>query len=182
MLQRDLQLDLQTRTLALRDRIAALARPLDPERLVRRPAAGGWSVGHVLEHLCVTSELYEPGIRALLRENRPDAGAPLREWKPTTVGRLTVRMFERPIRMRAPKRMAPASTPRGGVVERFLGHLDVQRGLLDESAGFDWRRLRMRSPAVPLPFRFNLGDVFSILVVHAERHAGQMERVAAELR
>lgn len=182
MLQRDLQNDLQARTLALRDRIAAQARPLDPEQLVRRPADGGWSVGHVLEHLCVTAELYEPPIRALLGESRPDAAAPLRNWKPTTFGRLTVRMFERPNRMRTPKRMAPASTPRGGVVERFLGHLDTQRRLLDESASFDWRRLRMRSPAAPLPFRFNLGDVFSMLVVHAERHAGQMDRVAAELR
>ena len=75
MLQRDLQHALHTRTLALIDRIASLARPLDPERLVRRPPNGGWSVGHVLEHLCVTSELYEPPIRALLRSARPDAAA-----------------------------------------------------------------------------------------------------------
>jgi hypothetical protein len=181
MLQRDLQHDLQARTLALRDRVAALARPLDPERLVRRPADGGWSVGHVLEHLCVTSELYEPPIRALLRESRPDAAAPLREWKPSLVGRLMVRRFEHPKRMSSPRGMTPAVTPRGGVVERLLGHLDVLDGLVDDSAGFDWRRLRMRSPVVPL-LRFNLGDAFLMLLVHAERHAGQMERVAAELR
>ena len=47
MLQRDLQHALHTRTLTLTDRIASLARPLDPERLVRRPLNGGWSVGHV---------------------------------------------------------------------------------------------------------------------------------------
>jgi hypothetical protein len=57
MLQRDLQHDLQARTLSLGDHIAALTRPLDPEQLVRRPSDGGWSVGQVLEHLCVTSEL-----------------------------------------------------------------------------------------------------------------------------
>jgi hypothetical protein len=77
--------------------------------------------------------------------------------------------------------MTPAVTPRGGVVERLLGHLDVLDGLVDDSAGFDWRRLRMRSPVMPL-LRFNLGDAFLMLLVHAERHAGQMERVAAELR
>src|SRR5947199_1386960 len=101
MLQRDLQHALHTRTLALTDRIASLARPLDPERLVRRPLTGGWSVGHVLEHLCVTAELYEPRIRALLIAARPDAAAALRPWKPTIVGRLFVRAFERPARLPA---------------------------------------------------------------------------------
>jgi hypothetical protein len=181
MLQRDLRNDLQARTLALRDRVAALARPLDPERLLRRPADGGWSVGHVLEHLCVTAELYEPPIRALVRESHPDAGASLREWKPSLLGRLMVRRFAHPKRMSSPGRMTPSVTPRGGVVERLLGHLDVLKSLVDDSAAFDWRRLRMRSPVVPL-LRFNLGDAFLMLVVHAERHAGQMDRVVAELR
>jgi hypothetical protein len=180
MLQRDLQNEIQARTLALRDRVATLTRPLDPEQLVRRPADGGWSVGHVLEHLCVTSELYEPPIRALLRENRPDAAAALREWTPTLIGRLMVRRFEHPKRMSSPGRMTPALTPRGGVVERLLGHLDLLQSLVADATGFDWRRLRVRSPVVPL-LRFNLGDAFLILVVHAERHAGQMERVANEL-
>ena len=180
MLQRDIQHALHARASALIDRIASLTRPLDPERLVRRPPNGGWSVGHVLEHLCVTSELYEPPIRTQLRSARPDAAAPLRPWKPTLVGRFTVNMFERPVRMRAPKRMVPAVAPRGGVVESFLAHQRTVAQLIDDASGFDWRRLRMSSPVVSLPVRFNLGDVFSILVVHAERHARQMERVVAE--
>ena len=178
MLQRDLQQALHTRTRALRERIVATARPLDPERFVRRPPDGGWSVGHVLEHLCVTSELYEPPLRALLRAARPDAAAPLREWKPTLIGGFAVRMFERPTKLPTPKTMAPAASPRGGVLEAFLAHLDTQTRLLDEASSHDWRRLRMASPAVPIPIKvFNLGDVFSILVVHAERHTRQMERV-----
>ena len=182
MLQRDLQQALYARTLALRERSAGIARPLDPEQLVRRPPDGGWGVGHVLEHLCVTSELYEPPIRALLRDARPDAAASLREWKPTLVGGFGVRMFERPTKLPTPKSMVPAATPRGGVVEHWLGHLDTQARLLDEASGYDWRRLRMASPAVPLPLKlFNLGDVFLLLVTHAERHARQMERVVAIL-
>lgn len=183
MLQRDLQQDLRARTLTLRDRAAALARPLDPEQLVRRPPDGGWSVGQVLEHLCVTAELYTPPIRALLRDARPDAAAPLRTWKPTFVGRLFVGMFERPTKLPSPKSMVPAATPRAGVVEGFLQHLDAQVRLLDDASGFDWRRLRMASPLMPIPLKvFNLGDVFFGLVAHAERHARQMDRVVATLR
>ena len=182
MLQRDLHQTLRARTLALRERSAAIACPLDPEQLVRRPPDGGWSVGHVLEHLCVTSDLYEPPIRALLQHSRPDAAAPLREWKPMFVGGFMVRSFERPAKLPTPRSMAPAATPRGGVVEHWLARLDTQARLLDDASGYDWRRLRMRSPAVKLPLKlFNLGDVFSILVSHAERHARQMERVVATL-
>lgn len=178
MLQRDLQQALHTRTHALRDRIAEITRPLDPERLLRRPPDGGWSVGHVLEHLCVTSELYEPPLRALLRGARPDAAAPLREWKPTLLGGFMVRTFEKPAKLPTPKSMVPADAPRGGVVEAFLAHLASQERQLDEASSHDWRRLRMASPAVPVPLKvFNLGDVLFILVAHAERHTRQMERV-----
>lgn len=183
MLQRDLHQALHARTLALRDRVIVLARPLDPEQLVRRPPDGGWSVGHVLEHLCVTTELYEPPIRALLEKARPDAAAPLREWKPTLMGRFSVDMFERPTKMPSPKKMVPAASPRAGVVEKFLAQQDDFTRLMDDAAGYDWRRLRMASPAVPLPIKiFNLGDVFFVLVVHAERHARQMDRVVAAIR
>jgi hypothetical protein len=178
MLQRDLQQALDSRTHALRDGIVAITRPLDPERLLRRPPDGGWSVGHVLEHLCVTSELYEPPLRALLHGAPPDAAAPLREWKPTLIGGFMARTFAKPAKLPTPRSMAPAATPRGGVVEAFLMHLDTQARLLDDASNLDWRRLRMASPAVPVPLKvFNLGDVFSILVVHAERHARQIERV-----
>ena len=180
MLQRDLHQALRTRTHALRDRIAGITRPLDPEQLLRRPPDGGWSVGHVLEHLRVTSELYEPPLRALLRDARPDAAAPLREWKPTLLGGFMARTFEKPAKLPTPKSMVPAATPRGGVLEAFLAHLDTQGRLLDDASGLDWRRLRMASPAVPIPLKvFNLGDVFVILVAHAERHTRQMERVVA---
>lgn len=182
MLQRDLHQALRTRTHALRERITGLTRPLDPEQLLRRPPDGGWSVGHVLEHLCVTSELYEPPLRTLLRTARPDAAAPLREWKPTLIGGFMVRTFDKPAKLPTPKSMVPAATPRGGVVEAFLAHLDAQARLLDDASSLDWRRLRMASPAVPVPLKvFNLGDVFSILVAHAERHARQMERVVGTL-
>ena len=137
----------------------------------------------MLEHLCVTSELYEPPLRALLRTARPDAAAPLREWKPTLLGGFMVRTFEKPAKLPTPKSMVPAATPRGGVVEAFLAHLDAQTRLLDDASAFDWRRLRMASPAVPVPLKvFNLGDVLVILVAHAERHARQMERVGAAIR
>jgi len=186
MLQRDLHRTLRDRALASHRRIAELARPLDPERLVRRPAGGGWSVGEVLEHLCVTEEAYEPLVSALLRGSRPDAGAPAREWSPTLFGKLLVRSLEGTGKLPSPKLVRPGASPRGGVVEQFLAQQTTLATRLDQAAGFDWRALILRSPLVPALLRplarMNLGDALSVSVVHVERHTRQIERVIAATR
>jgi hypothetical protein len=181
-LQRDLHQQLRTEALTLHERIAALARPLDPEQLVRRPDPPGWSVGEVLEHLCVADEVYARPLATLIHRAHVDAGAPLREWRPTFMGRMFVTRLEQPKPMRAPKFFRPGPTPRNGVVEDFLSRDTRLTHRMDEAASLDWLELRMAPPMLPLPlFKFNLGDVFRLHVVHVRRHLGQMERVAAGL-
>ena len=41
----------------------------------------------MLEHLLTADELYDDSIAKLLTASRPDAGAALREWKPTFLGK-----------------------------------------------------------------------------------------------
>jgi hypothetical protein len=186
MLQRDLYQSLRDRALSSHRKIADLARPLDPERLVRRPPDGGWSVGEVLEHLCVSEEAYVPLVEAVLRQARPDAGAPAREWSPTVFGKLLVGSLEGTRRVPSPKSIRPGTSPRGGVVERFLEQQASLATRLDQAAGYDWRALKLSSPLVPAILRplarMNLGDVFSVSVVHVERHTLQIERVIAATR
>jgi len=185
MLQRDLQQTLRARARATHDELARIARPLDPEQLQRHPPNRGWSVGQVLEHLCVTVEIYEPRVQAVLRTARVDAAAPLREWAPTTFGRMLVGSLAGSRKLPSPKSMAPSVTPRAAVLETFLGMHAALVTRIDHTATFDWRGLRLSSPAVPRILqplaRLNLGDVFSVFVVHAERHAQQIERVVAAL-
>jgi hypothetical protein len=185
MLQRDLQRNLRDRTLATHHELARLVRPLDPERLNRRPPDGGWSVGQVLEHLCVSVEIYEPGLQAMLRTARIDAASALREWKPTLFGRMLVYSLGAPRKLPTPRGMAPALTPRAGVLEAFLGSHSALATRIEDTGRFDWRSAHMASPVVPRMLqpvaRLNLGDVHSVFVVHAERHARQIERVIATL-
>jgi hypothetical protein len=181
-LQRDLHQQLRTEALALHERIATLARALDPEQLVRRPTPPGWSVGEVLEHLCVADELYARPLATLIHRARIDAGAPFREWKPSLLGKLFVGRLEKPRPMRSPRSFRPGPTPRNGVVEDFLTRDTRLLHRMDEAATLDWRELRMAPPSLPPILKFNLGDVFRLHVVHVRRHLGQMERVAAGLR
>jgi hypothetical protein len=181
IIQRALYEQLHSRFAANSRRVAALARPLDPERLVRRPPSGGWSVGEVLEHLCVIDESYAAPTSNLIRSARADAAAPLREWKPTLLGKALAGMLERPAPLKAPKRFVPLGSPRGGVVEEFLTRSAELAALMETASNLDWRALRMSPPNLPRLFKVNLGDVFRMNAVHVERHLGQMERVVAAI-
>lgn len=180
LLQRDLHRQLHADATTLHERVAALARPLDPERLVRRPADGGWSVGEVLEHLCVADELYAKPLATVLHRAHVDAGAPMREWKPTFLGKLIAGSLAKPRRLKAPRTLRPGLTPRNGVVEDFLTRDTRLRHRMDDSTSLDWRDLRLAPPSIPLPLlKLNVGDVFNIHVIHVRRHLAQMERIVA---
>ena len=162
-------------------RIAAIARGLDPEQLVRRPAPDKWSVAHVLEHLLLMDELFLRAVDPLVRAARHDAAAPARPWRPSFIGRKIAESLTKPSPLSAPKAGRPA-TPRPAVVERFAEDGARYEALLDDSASLDWNAVRLRPPVAPwVPLKINLGDVFNIHTVHVQRHLGQIERVVATL-
>jgi hypothetical protein len=185
-IQRELFERLHDEALANHKRIAEMARPLDPEQLVRRPRPGSWSVAEVLEHLCIADEVHAKPVATLIHRAHVDAGAPLREWTPTVIGKLIAGGLENPKPVGAPKVLRPGPTPRNGVVEDFLtrDRRFIQR--MEEAASLDWRGLRLGPPVLPSLLqkilKINLGDVFNIAVVHVRRHMGQIERVVQATR
>lgn len=181
--QRDLQQQLRRESIATRERIASLVRPLDPAKLNEHPEPNGWSVAEVLEHLCRADEHYVAPVMELLRHTHPDAGAPVREWRPSFIGGKIAGVLENPKRIRrGPPAFRPGATPRNGVVEAF--HTGEMRfvQVMDDAASYDWRALRIHSPALPrwVP-KMNLGDAFRIHVVHVTRHSRQIERLVQQL-
>ena len=177
--QRDLQQQLVSDYGANRSRIASIIRPLDPERLVRRPSPHDWSVAEALEHLVLTDELFLRSVEPLLRSARPDAGAPARSWSPTFVGRNIAGALERPRKLKSARRARPIKT-RGGIAEAFLAIDARYTQLLSEVGTLDWNSVRFRPPVMPwLPLKMNLGDAFHIRRVHVKRHLGQIERIIA---
>ena len=70
----------------------------------------------------------------------------------------------------------PEINPRPNVVGAFI---DVQNELsrhLEQSRGLDLSKVKLSSPASRI-IRLNLGDAYSVLVLHAERHIQQAIRV-----
>jgi DinB superfamily len=180
--QGELHQELRAESIAMRERLASLLRSLDASRLSEHPEPNGWSVGQVLEHLCVTDEVSVPLAEAVLRSARPDAGAPAREWKSTLIGGFIADSLRNKRPLRAARVFRPGPTPRSGIVEKFLASELNFVNAMDAAGSFDWRALRVRSAALPrwAP-KMNLGDGFRIHVIHVARHAKQIERVAGNL-
>jgi hypothetical protein len=166
-----------------RDRIATLVRPIDVARLNEHPEPNGWSIGQVLEHLLLSDEKYDAPLAELLARSPRDAGAAAREWKSSLIGGGIANSLinPKPIK-RGPRAFRPGPTPRNGVVEAFLARELRFLQAMDDARPYDWRKLRIHSPALPrwAP-KMNLGDGFRIHVVHVTRHSRQIERLAGML-
>jgi hypothetical protein len=182
MLQRDLHQQLLAESIASRDHIAALVRPLNGGQLNEHPEPKGWSIGEVLEHLIIADELYDDSIAKLLAASRPDAGAALRDWKPSFLGKLIAEALMSPKKRKGPPAFRVRHGPRNGVVEAFLAReLEFVR-VMEDAMRYDWNALKVHSPALPrIAPRLNLGDAFRIHVVHVTRHAKQVERLAGKV-
>lgn len=160
------------------DRIRDAVSGIAPETINRRPPDGGWSIAEVLEHLIVSADSYLSRMRPLIHASgtRVDTNA---MWKPSLMGGLLTASMRSPRKMPAPRRYKPGPSPRPRVLEEFLRRQDEVGRLVTEAGTTDWRRVRMRSPVLPI-INMNLGDALTVLVVHAERHAAQIERVKAK--
>lgn len=164
-------------TSALRAGYTSATTTLTAAELDRKPPGGGWSAGQVLEHVVRAHDDYAMRLRPLIARGEPKASAPDVPWKPTLVGRLLVASLENPRALRAPKiwrvdDIAPRRDVRDALDQRLA---EVER-LVTDAATLDWRRARTSSPVSRL-IRLNLGDALMLLVVHARRHLGQVQRV-----
>lgn len=181
MLQKEFSREMRNEMRTNHDRIAALVRPLDPEKLVRKPAPDKWSVAETLEHMVLMDALFLSAIEPLIKSARPDAGAPAREVAPTFIGRQIAGALDKPKLLKSAKAGRPG-TPRGGVAEAFLAGDTKFMALMERASSLDWNAVRLRPPIMPwLPLKMNLGDVFQVHRVHVRRHMKQIERTAAGL-
>jgi len=149
---------------------------LSETQLYAPPPAGGWSIAQVFEHLLVSHGLYLDRMRPAIAAAPRDP--PTQPWRPSLFGRLLIGAVgpDAKRRLTTARIFEPSLSPRPRVVAAFLEMQQEFAGLLRAAAGLDWRAVRLSSP-VSRFIRLNLGDAFVILVVHAQRHLGQITRI-----
>jgi hypothetical protein len=161
---------------AVSRRIRETVSGVAPEALTRRPPNGGWSIAEVLEHLIISADSYLNAIRTIVRQNDDTRVESDRMWKPSLMGGLLTQSLRSPRKMPTAKGYKPGPSPRPCALDEFLQRQEDVGRVIAEAGAMDWRRTRMSSPVMPM-LRMNLGDALTVLVVHAERHAAQIERV-----
>lgn len=173
--QEELRLDLLRRIDALSSQALRWRNGLRPDQVAWSPGQGAWSIGQVFEHLVQANAAYLPLLDGLVSGTRERAGEQA-TWKPTIMGNLLVRSQVSPRKLTAPKQWRPAPAARPAVIDAFLDTIAGTRRLMEGAAGVPWDRLRFGSPLLSL-VRLNLGDGFTVIAAHAERHFRQVERI-----
>jgi len=157
--------------------VTAVAKDLTPPQLAWRPTSGGWSIGQVLEHLVTIADSYFGTLRPLVYAySAPIAELGRNTWVPTLMGRLLVASMRSRRRMRTSPIWQVGLEARDGVLQAFQERHRTLEQLMRAAAALDWKRVRLHSPAGRL-IRLNLGDAFSALVVHGQRHLLQIDRI-----
>jgi len=157
--------------------VTALTSPLSDAELGWRPPGDGWSIGQVLEHILTGGDRYLARLRPLIyMPGAPLARAEDRDWEPQFTASLLVSSLKAKRKLRAPRVLQVGAQPRPDARGAFIAQQAAIRALLLASADLDWNRLRFRSPVNRI-IKLNLGDAFTVLVVHGQRHALQMQRV-----
>ena len=153
-----------------------LAGHLTDSQLSWLPPDGGWSVGQVFEHLLIADGLYLPKMNDVVVRAVP-AGAP-RPWTPSFFGKFILKAVDPTYRgtSSAPRVFRPGPVPRRGVVTAFVDQMAQYRTVLVRGAQADWTGIRLSSPVAAI-IRVNLGDAYTTIILHCERHLNQARRV-----
>lgn len=163
----------------IKDHARQLATGLDHDQLNWKPAKGSWSVGQCLEHIVIAAELYyERMDEVIARAEKSDDSS---GWRPSLMGRMLIKSVTTSRRLKRPGRFAPPAQARNDILELFLASQDRLAGLLCDADGAGLSSNRVTSPAARW-LRLNLGDCFTMLVLHAKRHLKQAARVAESRR
>jgi hypothetical protein len=151
-----------------------------------RPAPGQWSVGDCFAHMNKGGAMFLPVIdRAIARARTQGLTSP-GPFVFSMFERIVLRMTEPPVRLknRAPKALQPLADPTRSA-DKVLREFQELQAAIDErilrADGLDLKRVRERSPALPL-IKWSLGTLLAITLAHERRHLWQARNVRNDKR
>jgi hypothetical protein len=155
----------------------SVAGGLNEEQMNWQPAAGKWSVGQCLEHLCLTNDAYMKAIAEAI-EGKPDS--PVEQITPGWFSKWFIRSFIEPSpqskKATTWSKIRPGARVDAGVLDRFLAGNRACRELVLRAREKNVNQIRFRNPFVPV-IRFTVGTALEIIAGHERRHLLQAERV-----
>ena len=153
---------------------------LSERELNWKPDKNSWSVAQCLDHLITTHSLYFPIFAALASERRTPSF-----WERTSPfsrfwGKYFVRLLDpgNQKKIKTTSKAQPASSQIDEqIVERYCAHQNqLIENLSKIPADIDPEKTIVTSPLLGI-VTYSLDDVFTMLVVHGQRHFLQAKRV-----
>ncbi|MBD3222217.1 hypothetical protein GF314_13350 [bacterium] len=172
------------------DHARRLASPLTARQLWWRPSPRRWSIGECLDHVVLAGEAYLDVLDPAIAVGWAEGRTARERARPGLFGRALLRGLEPPAKLRipAPSRIRPRRPDpqeaeagfrpgsQAGPLKRFLELRPRFTQRLEAADGLDLRRVRVRSPFVPL-VTIDLDTALRILPSHERRHLWQAENV-----
>lgn len=154
----------------------AVYQNLAEDELNRRADHGGWSIAQCLEHLNSYGRYYLPLIANALKK---DPAQPIAMVKRSWLGRYFINMIDpdgKLAKYKAAKIHLPVTTLTAHqVVAEFIAQQEKMISLLEDAAYADLNQIRIPISIARL-IRLRLGDLFTFLIMHNERHIRQANR------
>jgi len=178
--------DYRTGFATLKDEATALVDGVDADTLQRRPDPDRWSAVQCFDHLNTAGWLLLRSVEEAIQQGHADGpyGEPPFEYG--VVSRWFVHVLEPSSgwTFDAPSLFepdAPETLYPHEVVDEFLALQDQFADCVGAAEGLDLRRIRLKSPAVPL-LRISLGAWFEATLAHERRHLAQARRTLSTVR
>ncbi len=144
----------------------------NPAQLNWKPDQKSWSIAQCFDHIIVSDQQYFNSIKKAIEQT---VAGRLTEKKPYRAG-WTGRIFiyaQKPdtvLKFKTPPIFKPSERTEGKkMLEDFIRHEQELLVLIKKCDGWDLNRVKIISPVNSF-FKFSLGECFSILVTHQERH------------
>ena len=163
-------------------RLEALARNLNDQQWVRRPAESRSSPVECVQHLNLTAAATLPRIREGLDEARRLGGGLPTTFHRDLVGWFLWRGLRQPGRFKSKTAAAfvpDAHRPVSEVLGQFRRWQAEQIACVRECDGLPVHRVRMTSP-FSARIRYSVYSALTILVVHTHRHLWQAEQASTD--
>jgi hypothetical protein len=161
----------------LAERLSVACAKLSDEQFNAVPPNWHWSPAQIIQHMLITNRGYIPVVEQAIEDGIEGNG----QLKHTWLAKILLKMTGPGGNAKAPKFLHPTKKPytREIIDEWTDQHREIAK-LARDANGIDLSRTKFRNPYFKA-FRMNLYDAFEAVRLHAERHVGQIESIAAKV-
>jgi hypothetical protein len=141
-----------------------------------------WSIAQCFDHIIVSDQQYFKNIKKAIEQTVAGQLAEAKPYRAGMIGKLFI-YAQKPgsvFKFKTPSHFKPSERTEGNkMLEDFVRHEQELLVLIKKCDGWDLNKVKLSSPVHSF-FKFSLGECFSILVTHQERHLLQAQRLGQQ--